>query len=173
MLCLTGARVAVPIAMRGCPFCEAPDLRMAELLAGLHRMHRPAVARYAINAYGLTTAELMFRLAEPPASAVRLAQARVGTFEDSAPLWDAAGGLALDGFDYGMLNDTRVIDVRTRLAWLERVLPDYAPGPYEQLAAAYRRAGDEESSEQVLMERQRRRYAESGPAGRVWGGLQR
>jgi hypothetical protein len=65
-----------------------------------------------------------------------------------------------------------VIDVRTRLRWLEKVMPDYAPGPYEQLAAAYRRAGDEELSEQVLMARQRRRYAESNLLGRVWGGLQ-
>jgi hypothetical protein len=51
-------------------------------------------------------------------------------------------------------------------------MPDYAPGPYEQLAAAYRRAGDEELSEQVLIARQRRRYAEAGLLGRVWGTLQ-
>ena len=42
------------------------------------------LARFALNAYGLVTAELVVRLAEPPGAAVRLAQARVGTFADSA-----------------------------------------------------------------------------------------
>ena len=128
--------------------------------------------RYALNAYGLTTPELVLRLTDPPAGRVRLAQADVGAFADSAPLWEAVGGLDLDGFDYQKMSDTRVIDVRTRLRWLEKVMPDYAPGPYEQLAAAYRRAGDEELSEQVLMARQRRRYSESNLLGRVWGVLQ-
>lgn len=130
-------------------------------------------ARYALNAYGLVTAELVIRPATAPGGAVRLAQARVGSFADSAPLWAAIGGVILDGFDYGKLNDTRVIDVHTRLRWVEQVMPDYVPGPYDQLAAAYRRAGDDDLSEQVLMTRQRRRYAVAGPAGRIWGSLQR
>ncbi len=65
---------------------------------------------------------------------MRLAQAQVGSFIDSALLWDAVDGLDLDGFDYQKLNNTHVIDTRQRLAWLERVMPDFAPGPYEQLA---------------------------------------
>lgn len=132
----------------------------------------PAAARYAINAYGLRTAELVVAPLRPPDAAVRLSQAKVETFADSEALWHARGGLVLDGFDYEELNDTRVVDVHKRLSWLERVQPDYAPGPYEQLAAAYRRAGDEELGEQVLIARQRRRYAEQGAAGRAWGQLQ-
>jgi hypothetical protein len=128
--------------------------------------------RYALNAYGLVTPEFVLQPAEAPAGRVRLAQARVGTFSDSAELWHATGGMDLDGFDYQKLNDTRLIDVRTRLKWLERVTPDYAPGPYEQLAAAYLREGDDGLSEQVLMARQRRRYAESNLIGRIWGRLQ-
>jgi hypothetical protein len=130
-------------------------------------------ARYALNAYGLTTHELVLRPAAILSGGVRLAHAQVGSFADSALLWEAADGLDLDGFDYQTLNDTRVIDVRTRLRWLERVMADYAPGPYEVLAAAYRRSGDEEQSEQVLMARQRRRYAEAGVLSRIWGALQR
>lgn len=128
---------------------------------------------YALNAYGLTTAELVVTPAAPPGGAVRLEQARVGRFTDSATLWDATGGVVIDGFDYDLLNDTLAIDVRTRLDWIEQVMPDYAPGPYEQLAAAYRRAGNEELAERVLMTRQRRRYAEAGMVGRIWGTLQR
>src|SRR4029079_6765524 len=60
-----------------------------------------------------------------------------------------------------------------RLSWLKQVIPDYAPGPYDQMAAAYRRAGDEAASERVLMEMQSRHCAEAGVAGRIWGVLQR
>lgn len=104
---------------------------------------------------------------------MRLTQARVGTFTDSEKVWNARGGVAIDGFDYGSLNDTHVVDVHMRLRRLEQVMPDYAPGPYDQLAAAYRRAGHDERAERVLVARQTRHYAEAGIAGRIWGGLQR
>ncbi len=133
----------------------------------------PGRARYALNAYGLATTELVVQPAAAPGGAVRLTQATVGAFADSAALWDAAGGVAIDGFDYQLLSDTRTVDVRTRLRWIEQVMPDYAPGPYDQLAAAYRRAGHEDWAERVLVARQTRRYAEAGIAGRIWGALQR
>ena len=81
--------------------------------------------------------------------------------------------MTVDGFDYQTIVDTRITDTRTRLYLLEQATGDYAPGPYEQLAAAYRRAGHEDLAERVLMTRQIRRYREAGPAGRVWGALQR
>ena len=130
-------------------------------------------ARYALNAYGLVTAELTLRPTARPGGAVRLGQARVGTFADSAELWAAERGVDLTGFSYDQLSDSREIDVRTRLRWIEQVMPDYAPGPYEQLAAAYRRAGDEEHAQQVVIARHRRRYAEADPVERAWGALQR
>jgi hypothetical protein len=129
--------------------------------------------RYALNLYGLTTIDLLLLPAAPPAGAVRLAAARVGTFTDAEELWAAEGGVTVDGFDYQTIADTRITDTRTRLHLLEQATGDYAPGPYEQLAAAYRRAGHEDLAERVLMTRQIRRYREAGPAGRVWGALQR
>ena len=132
-----------------------------------------ALTRYSLNLYGLTTSDLVLLPARAPAGAVRLASARVGSFTDAELLWEAEGGVAIDGFDYQLIDDTRIADTRQRLRLLERAMPDYAPGPYEQLAAAYRRAGHEERAERVLMTRQIRRYAESGPASRVWGALQR
>ncbi|MCA1482037.1 hypothetical protein, partial [Bradyrhizobium sp. NBAIM08] len=75
-------------------------------------------ARYALNAYGLVTAELTVRLSAPPGGAVRLGQARVGTFADSAELWAAERGVDLGGFSYDQLSDSREVDVRTRLRWL-------------------------------------------------------
>lgn len=129
--------------------------------------------RYALNAYGLSTAELVIRLTTPPQGQVRLGQAQVGSFTDSAAVWQAVGGVGINGFDYQSLNDGSVADAGVRLRWLENVMPDYAPGPYERLATAYRRAGHEELAELVLMERQRRRYGEAGLAGRIWGAMQR
>jgi hypothetical protein len=130
-------------------------------------------AVYALNAYGLTTSELILRPGVPPGGAVRLTRATVATFADSQDLWDARGGVEIDGFDYTALYDTRSVDVLTRLAWIRRVMPAYTPGPYDQLAAAYQRAGNEELAQKVLMERQRRRYAEARPVQRSWGWLQR
>jgi hypothetical protein len=130
-------------------------------------------AVYALNAYGLSTSELILRPAAPPGGPVRLSRATAATFADSEALWDARGGVEIDGFDYAALYDTRSVDVLTRLAWIRRVMPTYTPGPYDQLAAAYQRAGNEELAQKVLMERQRRRYAEARSVQRLWGWLQR
>jgi hypothetical protein len=130
-------------------------------------------ARYALNAYGLVTTELTFRPGAAPGGTVLLSHARVGTFADSGELWAAERGVDVRGFSYDQLDDTRDVDVRTRLGWLERVMPDFAPGPYEQLAAAYRRAGDEEKAQRVVIARHIRRYSEADPVERVWGALQR
>ena len=100
----------------------------------------PATSLYALNAYGLVTTDLVVEPAVAPGGAVRLTQARVASFSDSPLLWDAQGGFLIDGFDYQLMNDAGA-DLRERLARLERAVPDYAPGPYDQLAAAYRRAG--------------------------------
>lgn len=132
-------------------------------------------ARYALNAYGVTTAELVVQPTRRPAGVVRLEQARVGTFHDSENLWaDAAvGDVLLDGFVYETLNDTHVIDVHKRLQWIEQVSVGYSPSSYDQLASAYRRGGHEERSELVQISRQRRRYAEAGRTAKIWGVLQR
>jgi hypothetical protein len=131
------------------------------------------LTRYSLNAYGLTTTDLTLLPARAPAGVVRLASARAGSFTDSPLLWAAEGGVAIDGFDHQLIDETRGDDTRQRLGFIERATSDYAPGPYEQLAAAYRRAGHEDRAERVLMARQVRRYAEAGPASRIWGWLQR
>lgn len=46
-------------------------------------------ARYALDAYGLVTAELVLKPATAPGGAVRLTQARVGSLTDSEILRDA------------------------------------------------------------------------------------
>ncbi|SHE62302.1 translocation/assembly module TamB domain-containing protein [Streptoalloteichus hindustanus] len=126
----------------------------------------------ALNGYGLTAQQLVLRFSEPPQGRVVLTRAQVISLGDAAELWAATGGVAMEDFAYQAVVARPEVDVRTRLSWLRRVLPDYTPGPYEQLASVYRVNGDEERAEKVLIAKQQRRYAELGPAGRVWGFLQ-
>lgn len=128
----------------------------------------------ALSAYGLIAQELVlsFPPARPPRGQVVLTRARVVSVVDGPALWAARGGVDVEDFTYQAVSAHPEVPVATRLAWLRDVQPDFAPGPYEQLAAVYAAAGDEELAQRVQLERQRRRYAELNLAGRVWGGLQ-
>lgn len=167
LLCVGGFTAAGGVRVRMAEIAKSTQFAGARL--GTH----PDVSRYSLNAYGLTTTDLVVVPAHPPGGMVRLDQARAGSFTDAPQLWDAEGGVAVVGFDYQLLMDGPDVDVPRRLAWLHRVMPDYVPGPYDQMATAYRRAGHEDKAERVLLERQIRRYREAGWAGRMWGWLQR
>ena len=109
-----------------------------------------------------------------PAGAVRLAAARVGTFADSR---GAVGGRGRGHDRRVRLPDDRrhpdQLTSATRLRLLEQVMGDYAPGPYEQLAAAYRRAGRRGAGRAGAHGAPDPALPEAGPAGRMWGALQR
>ena len=139
----------------------------------------------ALNAFGTQTQELVLTLGREPAGRVVLGQARCASLADNATFWHAAGGVELDGFSYDAL--AVPIDlkddaaVRTRLRWLRTALrDDYRPGPYDQLAAMLRAAGNDEHSDTVLIEKQRRRHIALargfrvlGPLFLLWSWLQR
>nr|WP_245572555.1 hypothetical protein [Actinokineospora enzanensis] len=133
-----------------------------------------AVADKVLSAYGLTAQELVLRFPErrPPIGMVILTRASVVSVIDGAGLWAARGGVELEDFTFTALAAVPEVSVRTRLAWLRAVQPDFAPGPYERLAAVYSDGGQEELAQKVNLERQRRRYAELHWAGRLWGRLQ-
>ncbi|MGX7823787.1 hypothetical protein ACTG9Q_01720 [Actinokineospora sp. 24-640] len=128
----------------------------------------------ALSAYGLSAQELVlvFPPRFPPRGSVILTRAKVVSVIDGPALWEAVGGVDVEDFAFEAIAAQPEVPVRTRLAWLRAVQPDFAPGPYEQLAAVYSAGGDEELAQRVLMERQRRRYAELHLAGRIWGKLQ-
>ncbi|RZS37662.1 hypothetical protein EV193_105220 [Herbihabitans rhizosphaerae] len=128
----------------------------------------------ALNAYGLSAQQLIltFPKGRAPAGGVLLTRARVVSFVDGAELWAASGGVEVEDFTYDAIEARPEVAVSVRLAWMRTVQPDFAPGPYERLAQVYRDGGDEERARQVQLERQRRRYAELGPAGRLWGFMQ-
>ncbi|TDB83495.1 membrane-associated oxidoreductase [Actinomadura sp. KC216] len=84
---------------------------------------------------------------------------------------DALGGTVwLDGLTYGAL--TPRLPARVRIAMLERDAEGYVPHAYEQLAAAFRQAGDERAARNVQLAKQRR-YRRTRPWwARMWGLLQ-
>ncbi len=61
--------------------------------------------------------------------------------------------------------------VRERLEWLHRDPAGYSPQPHEQLAAVYRRAGDEQAARRIAIANQQRRRQVLTPAGKVWNWL--
>ncbi|MFC6092875.1 hypothetical protein [Saccharothrix lopnurensis] len=129
----------------------------------------------ALNAYGLHARQLVLRLDEEhaPVGRVLLTRCAATAVQDGPGLWAATGGVDVDDFTFRSIASTPPVDVRTRLRWLREVQPDFAPGPYEQLAAVYRDGGEEELAQLVQIAKQHRRYSELGVAGRVWGALQR
>lgn len=118
----------------------------------------------ALNAFGARVPELLLLLAKPPVGRVVLRQAHCASLDDDANLWHASGALSLDGFQYDALRRSiRLADdaaVLLRLRWLRTALRGaYRPGPYEQLAAMLRSAGNDEHADTVLLNKQRYRYA--------------
>lgn len=91
--------------------------------------------------------------------------------------WPAHGLLRLDGFTYGRLGGPAAATVQQRLGWIRsQYQPDGNPKtapfvaqPYEQLAAAYRRAGQETEARRIAVARRSdlRRYGSLSPSRRA------
>ncbi len=88
--------------------------------------------------------------------------ARVSTLaDDPADLDGQEVTLHLDGFSYERIapnSPDSMQDAKTRLQWLERQLRGhYFPQPYDQLAAVFRRNGQDYEARNVLVEKRRKR----------------
>jgi hypothetical protein len=104
----------------------------------------------------------------PPDGAVDLTNAQTGSFRDDPASWPAL--IKLRGFAYDKLeNDTTSLD--DRLAWLKRGREGYAPGPYDQLAGAYRRVGRAGAARRVAIAKERDRRTELSWPGKIWNWL--
>jgi hypothetical protein len=139
----------------------------------------------ALNAFGVRTQELRLTMREPAKGRITLRQVQCAQLDDDENLWQATGGVDLDGFRYDTLalaidleDDERV---RTRLRWMRAATKEiYRPGPYEQLASMLRANGNEEHADTVLIESQQHRYEALakgfhvlGQPVLVWSWLQR
>lgn len=114
---------------------------------------------------GLRANSLDLCFAQPPTGVLDLTDAHVGSLIDRPDSWPEK--LDLHGFRYD-LSSTPDVPVKKRLAWIRRHDGPYAPGPYDELAAAYRRAGDVESARRVGISKEWHRRRRLNPIGKAW-----
>jgi hypothetical protein len=91
--------------------------------------------------------------------------------------WPVPGHLHLDGFIYGRFSGSSPASVGQRLAWIRSQfqtgarpgLEPFATQPYEQLAAVYRRAGQDDEARKVAIARRsdQRKYGNLRPHRKV------
>jgi hypothetical protein len=104
----------------------------------------------------------------PPAGFLDLTKAKADFFQDGpAARWRIDRGvIILDEFEYRTIQMTNVT-VEQRKQWLRQAMEasrrnsgahdGYLPQPYEQLAGAYRRAGDDQSARRIQLAKYRQR----------------
>jgi hypothetical protein len=102
---------------------------------------------------------------ERPDGKIDLTNAKVGVFGDNQEGWPAV--LYLWGFVYDSL-ENQDINTRARLQWLKLTPGSFTPQLYDQLAAAYRRAGDEPAARTVAVAKQWRRRHAFNPLNYLW-----
>lgn len=125
----------------------------------------------ALDLEGVRIGTLFLRPEEPPEGIVDLTNAHIDACHDNEATWPAV--LYLSGFTYGTLVAEPEVEVAARLRWLERDPHGYAPQLYEQLAAAYRKAGRNEDARKVAIAKQRRRRQALNLPGKALNSLLR
>jgi hypothetical protein len=111
-------------------------------------------------------AGILFLLPQPPVEGeINLAGATVNVLVDDPASWPAT--VRLRAFAYDDLANDRV-SVRERLRWLTLQPGGYTPDIYDQLAAVYRRAGNNEAASKVAVAKQRRRRHPFSPLSWLW-----
>jgi hypothetical protein len=138
-----------------------------------------------VNTVALTAAKaqivghLRWKPAERVLGRVNLEGATVGELDDDWSrnrvngYWPIGGLLSLDGFIYGRFGGNQQATVEQRLAWIRSQYQQPAEGgsaafgtqPYEQLAAVYRQAGQDDQARKVAIARRAdpRKYGKLNP----------
>ncbi|MBO8192740.1 oxidoreductase [Streptomyces oryzae] len=121
----------------------------------------------------ITTPELTFTPQLPERGLVVLSGASVEKLMDRASSWPGDHRLWMAGFTYQhAIPKEGHFNVRERLQWINAATAEYAPEPYEQLAAMYRNSGEDTNARLVLLAKQRRRRETLPLPGKLWGVLQ-
>ncbi|MEU6774385.1 oxidoreductase [Streptomyces sp. NPDC046759] len=116
--------------------------------------------------------ELRFLGDRPQRGKVVLSGARIVSLVDRAASWPGPGNLHMSGFVYENLVPRGPFPLTGRLDWVAAATAEYAPEPYERLAAVLRAAGEDEDAREVLLAKQRHRRETLPPAAKVWGYVQ-
>ena len=122
--------------------------------------------RVALNLAGATVSGPLFMAPAVLQGLLGLTTAKTSSYRDDPASWPQK--LRLDGFVYDAIEGA---SAKERLEWLRRNEKGYSPQIYEQLATVYRATGHEEDARRILIAKQRRRFAQSNLAGRMWGWL--
>ncbi|MGW7415492.1 oxidoreductase [Streptomyces sp. NPDC054863] len=120
----------------------------------------------------IQTPELRFLGERPERGKVVLSGAKIITLVDKSTSWPGPGGLSMGGFVYENLVPLGHFPLARRLEWVTAATPEYAPEPYERLAAVKRNSGEDSEAREVLLAKQRRRRETLPLAGKVWGVVQ-
>ncbi|GIH50605.1 hypothetical protein SAMN05421833_1284 [Microbispora rosea] len=121
----------------------------------------------ALAAWQLEVRELYLRPRQKPEGIIDLRHARIGVLRDAKETWSPR---RQDGLAYEALDPT--LPAAERLVWLTDDGDGYVPQPYEQLAATYRRLGQDADARTILLAKQRKRRATLPVYARAWGLLQ-
>jgi hypothetical protein len=114
----------------------------------------------------LRATTLLLRDLAPPPERLDLTRAQVGALVDDPDSWPPE--ICLREFTYDALSEGTPVSAHKRLQWLRRDPEGYAPQPYEQLVAVYRRAGRDQDARSVAIAKQRARRRTLAPHGRMW-----
>jgi hypothetical protein len=121
-----------------------------------------------LRASSCTIGELWLGDAAPVAGSVNLRGSQIGLIHAAPEVWPSH--VNLDGLTYTSLNPR--LPARRRLDVLERDGDGYVPHAYEQLAASYRRVGDDAQARAVQLARQRRHRTTLAWYAKLWGHVQ-
>ncbi|WP_055491811.1 hypothetical protein [Streptomyces sp. TP-A0356] len=113
--------------------------------------------------------ELRFLGERPERGKVILSGARIVTLIDRWTSWPGPGDLHMGGFTYENLVPQDAFPLARRLEWVAAATAEYAPEPYERLAAVLRNSGEDEDAREVLLAKQRRRRETLPLAAKLWG----
>ncbi|MFH0245453.1 membrane-associated oxidoreductase [Streptomyces sp. HK10] len=130
------------------------------------RLSNPAGQALRVSACAV--GELWLRGAAPVRGTVNLRGARLDLLDAVPEVWPER--VRLDGLTYRRL--TPHLPAERRLPLLEREETGHLPYSYEQLATAYRTAGDEAGARTVQLAKLRRHRRSLPPYARFWGHLQ-
>jgi len=144
---LPGARVAAQVSFSGA--------------------HLSGTEGYALMADRLYTQDMFCDAGFTTDGLMSLAYATIGVIQDTGTSWPQS--LNVDGLTYDDLQP--YLPASERIEWLGR-MTGYRDQPYQQLAAYYRRLGNDEQARIVLLARQRRRRDQHSWWTRWWGWIQ-
>ncbi|WP_371679373.1 membrane-associated oxidoreductase [Streptomyces sp. NBC_01276] len=122
----------------------------------------------ALRASSCAVGEMWLRNCPPVEGLVNLRRSHFDMLHVPSATWPEK--IRIDGLSYRTLAPH--LPAEERLPALEREESGYLPYAYEQLAAAYRTAGDEAAARTVQLAKLRRHRRTLPPHGRLWGQLQ-